>query len=506
MRANCNLVAALIVGVLGRVEVEAADNFWVRVYFENDTTNTIRIKPQRWTGYWNTSSTEYKTPGWSGVIIESTYMPEDVLYRVLCARDPYYPEDVEASPGQVNRHNEANVWTEIYFSISDTPPGPATNRLKQCVFNSQNYPVTGYWRQNGVVVHSKILMPGEQECYTFTYSLTGTNTLESGFTKYDMGLSDYGPTFVGLTNWSSLSESNGVEDVDPDAYGTNVSSGRTRTPYTISSPGVQGAIGFGTNLSDRQAADLGHAATVAAIQDGDDAILAELIRIRLGTEVLTNLVKEPPDTNGAGMSLDSAEGSAEGAAEDFDGMGDFVSIPSESAGSAGLTLSIPIRDLTTLNANPLTQWSGIGAGVASAVRTAMIWFLALWVFTQVFKSVEEGLRMIALVPQATTAGQSAVGTNANIAGALTSAGMICATIAVAVVLAVAYVQGFWPEGNPLTGVKASGAILSTAVYWADQFFPLSVAFVAIVEVYGTKIAMLGLYLLKSFVIKFLVGI
>lgn len=471
------------------------------LYFHNVGTNTIGF--ECWYQYpnggsWYHFSVSYLTAG------------ENRGVGTLNSDTP-----IECWQGQAARDGifyGSGSYTTASGGTVDVMAGgpPVTKYLQQCVKNTTSGVVSAYWKKDGQIVHNVPLQPGQQECYTFTF--VGDVELESGYTVLDWAQTDYGQGLVALTNWVGVDDGLAGTNSGVGPVGTNVALVRDREPYTIVSP--PRSITFGTNLTDRQARDLGDGAIASAIQEGDDAALAELQRIRAAAEVMTNQLGGLtgtneiiwPSTNGPGMSLSSAEGSAGSAWEDLDGMEGFVAIPAESAGSPSLTLSIPIRDLTVMNANPLTAWGGVGANVASAARAAFIWFLALWVALSVYSSVEKGVLALAQVPQATTAGSSVLGSNLNLAGALTSAAFICATIAVAVLLAVAYVQGFWPSGNPLAGIKASGTVMATAVAWADAFFPLGVAFVAIVEVYGTKLILMGLFVLKVMVIKFLVGV
>lgn len=486
----------------------AIGDYGLKYNVKNNTALTVKISTEYWNGStWAVWTSQlYMDPGEERVVDQREYVSTGISVRVRYSEGPSYSSWIVADPSQATFTGISQQWVTINFQCGSSV---VTKRLRECVKNTQDYAVTAYWKKNGTVVYSKILMPGQQECYTFTYQSDETVTLESGFTKYDWGMTDYGPGLVQLTNWNDLDETQSSTSTNPPPYLTNSVSGRDRTPYTQTSLQVQQAITFGTNLTDRQASELAAGATVAAIRDGDDKALAELQRIRMATEVLTNRWGVLPDpTNSAATSRSGAEGDAsdlwdlEGAT--IGELTDGIEIPGTGTGSAGLSTSINIRDRFTLNANPLQ--SSIASPLITGIRAALIWVIAIWVCWQVFHTLEHSFLSVMQAPQGTTVGQSVAGFNVSLPSALIVAGIIVAVVAAAFVLLVTYFKDLWPGTDPITAFANLGTVCSTAVAWADSLFPLRTALAAIVTVFVARVTVLVTTGVQAGAIRLLTGV
>jgi len=487
--------------------VIAIGDYGLKYNVKNNTALTIKVSTEYWNGstwaVW--ANNLYMDPGEERVVDQREYVSTGISVRVRYSEGPSYSSWIVADPSQATFTGISQQWVTLTFQAGSSV---VTKRLRECVKNTQDYAVTAYWKKNGTVLYSKILMPGQQECYTFTYQSDETVTLESGFTRYDWGMTDYGPGLVQLTNWNDLDETQSSTSTNPPAYLTNSVTGRDRTPYTQSSPGVQQAITFGTNLTDRQAAELGAGATVAAIRDGADKALAELIRIRMANEFVTNKFTALPDTNlltgAAGAAETKAIGMLEAAGIDVE-VPSFIDIPGDSVGAVSIQTSIPIRDLTVLDANPLQNW--FGSHLLTACRQAITWVLAIWVCWQVYKTLEFSFLHTMTAPQGTSVGQSVMGTNVKLPAAVIVSSLICGVIGAAIVLWVGYLEGVWPAGiDPIATFASTGVAASTGVSWANAIFPLRAALVAIVEVFGTRLIVLLMSGVQGMIIRLLVGV
>jgi len=153
-------------------------------------------------------------PGEERVVDQREYVSTGISVRVRYSEGPSYSSWIVADPSQATFTGISQQWVTLTFHAGSSV---VTKRLRECVKYTQDYAVTAYWKKNGTVVYSKILMPGQQECYTFTYQSDETVTLESGFTRYDWGMTDYGPGLVQLTNWNDLDETQSSTSTNPPA-------------------------------------------------------------------------------------------------------------------------------------------------------------------------------------------------------------------------------------------------------------------------------------------------
>lgn len=140
----------------------------------------------------------------------------------------------------------------------------------------------------------------------------------------------------------------------------------------------------------------------------------------------------------------------------------------------------------------------------TGVRTGIEWFVAGLVFLICWKGFQSSMQSLLLTPQARTAGEEVLGTNANFAGAIAAAGLILGVVAAAAVFFLPYLAGYaatFMPGNPFSSVSGT-----FAYSYLDAFVPLNVVASAVGVVLFFRLTCGSVTLVAAGCIKLLVGL
>ena len=175
-------------------------------------------------------------------------------------------------------------------------------------------------------------------------------------------------------------------------------------------------------------------------------------------------------------------------------------IPVASGGAGGLqTIMVGGKSgqiAFTLDSSVMPAFTG--------VRTGIEWFVAGLVFLICWKGFQSSMQSLLLTPQARTAGEEVLGTNANFAGAIAAAGLILGVVAAAAVFFLPYLAGYaatFMPGNPFSAVSGT-----FAYSYLDAFVPLNVVASAVGVVLFFRLTCGSVTLVAAGCIKLLVGL
>jgi hypothetical protein len=179
------------------------------------------------------------------------------------------------------------------------------------------------------------------------------------------------------------------------------------------------------------------------------------------------------------------------------GLGTWSLTDGSGGGGSSVTLGTGSSAAVVITVSPYSaSWLSVGKAVAT-------WAVWLWLFVANYKCFRAAVTQAAVAPQATTSGESILGSNVNFASTLVVAGLIVAALGVLVASwlpTLVTIMGH-VVGNPfgdLTGYDMWG--------WVTAILPLSQAASAIASHLVFRLGVDSAALVCIGVIRFLVGL
>jgi hypothetical protein len=429
------------------------------------------------------------------------------------------------------------------------------------VKNNNSVPAWGYWKKNGTVQYSALV--SALGSLSYTYSYCQGDTLTFGIDASTIQWLPDGNGGFYPTNVAGDLPGSGSGITNAPTGGTNVWDGNFPPGFWdhFESPwswwSTNGPIHF-TNMPVVAANDntlkAGFNATVKTLQnmyDQDGRALAMLGAIERNTRTnvggggsvnvtnnisitnnanfnvtninnnsISNLVSVTVTNDNGGLTnagiwstnfvADDQKTWAEGIANDhfgtvLDGIG-----PTEPAAVGDGTA--PDFEITVGNGGKsFTMDLSPSASFASfflACKTFIEWFCIVGLFVANWRHFEKHMMSVFTVPQATTAGETVLGSNINAASAIAVAVVIIALIATIPTFVVSQIStsAAHLEIMPDGASTAMSPIFAQGWYLLNQIFPTAVAFTAIISHMIFRIAIMKLYIVAAAIIKLLVGV
>lgn len=418
-------------------------------------------------------------------------------------------------------------WTASDGSL----PAPTNATFTAVVCNPNGTAAMAYFKLNGATVHTQPLRPGECAQYNFNYN-PQTDRLDYGYTS--------GVPVPAFSDTGELIISNNLSDVPVGTtYGTNVAWGGASgtnlivgTDYRAGWTNLanNGPINFTGDNSSTAAKDDTLRAGFNAVVGNQQLELILLGRIAAQTSsssggvVVTNTsdVTAYLETNKASMRVDASTANAT--------VGGQQTAGTSSAGSAlsgsGWT-AVKDSGLSGVGGVSASDSSGeteeftiTGAGVSHTMslttsdsklaafevaKKCAAWFIVFVLLMKMWKHLYDSTMNLFTIPQATTAGDSILGTNANLVFA-----EACAAVIVAVVMAVptaltAYLTTQTGDlssiGNPVDGI---GAV--TGGGFVLKYVPVATMVSAVVTWFVFRVTADFLSSTAAIIIKLLTGV
>jgi len=400
------------------------------------------------------------SPGGSAYFPSRGYTNAQNMFTWVKAGITYYP--VLVNGNAFSGGSDASTWFNnpadgIGWNVSFAPDGVAPTTYTACVQNSSASPGTALFYKNGTLANMAAVGAFSQVCYTYPEVLA-SDVLNWSCSYPSFVSTDTGDGSLNLSNLNLTIPGGGASNLTVSGTVTN----STIPPRSSSTDYANGGeVNFGTGAGGG-ATETTLAGGINALLQSQNEILQELMNGN-GSNQLSVTFSNGFDTNGLTLeqylsitnplslqqaAWETAHEAQAGAsvAEFFPFIGSLGSphlpqgdqlgtwsLPGDSPVSMPGSLGINIGLGQTMTLDP-----SVASSVASIFRSVLIWVIAYMVFMFCQVKFNEDVKEILLTPQATTAGQSVFGTNLNIAGALTMAGLICAVLVAALSVLIPY--------------------------------------------------------------------
>jgi len=384
----------------------------------------------------------------------------------------------------------------------------------------------GYWKKNGTTVFTRLLLPGESYCYTFS-DLTQGDTVEASFQLSEpdtIPTDDGGYTFTNIQIGAGSTTAqpgpgaspttNNITFTPPNAYSNYLNEGSVTFTGTSTTAARDDTLKAGFNLLHNDFNDVkallhmtGAGSNVVTLNVtnglfGTNGLTDEQLRAMVGEYWAGQSNMVTIGVNGGESYLNNADVQSADATMDTYTAAIGSTAVQDSGGSVG-SMQLDIGGGRTMD---------IGAAASSypfagLLRTVLIWVILLMLFSKCRAEFGDMLKQVFLTPQAGTAGTSALGTNANAAGAFAMA----AVIAGIVVTTIAGLSGYVINialavgggvGNPIT--QASQLGVYGQYVWT--FLPLTYLVTSFLSYLGFGALKDAVATYGSTVVKFATGI
>lgn len=414
--------------------------------------------------------------------------------------------------GQVNK--DANG--DILYTLQIGPNDPTRSRT-ECIRNNSNLGGWAYWKVNGVIKNKTYLPPGGLACYTMTWTTSDVD-LRWGCDWIEP--MDPPPLINSDTPfWTTNSVEGGNYAGVSGGTGVAGTSGGTphTTPMTVTntivnnvSNYVSGPIQFSGTGDGAKESTL-QAFANATLQQQKEQEVRQAERDKAMLDALKGMSNNTSVvvTNSGGMTTNELAGLSDSVANGQSNIvggwiaghsGEITSKtqalgqawgspsagPSAPAASAWeLTFSTGRTQATVSSNHPVWQRA------ANMTIILLSWLAACSLFWQNLKHTEKWVQHVGLSPQATTAGQAAIGTNINAASAF--------IMGIAIVSLLAALPAFFAAFLTTLAVSGFGesSILSIPVAGESGAWGVAANFIP----FGTIIACVGLHLLYRMMIN-----
>lgn len=381
------------------------------------------------------------------------------------------------SQAQWNANSQITNYIGAYYG--DTCRDHETNQTYTSCFKNYNpSPQHAYWAINNNIVHEEIASAGETVCYTFTFN-PQTDSLQWGFLESEVIFTpqsngDGSVTLNPQTQFNLQSPQGGGNGTSFDHGGTNTQvtttnnvnyNGPTGLPWT--NYGYGGPIDFsgtGTGAARDDTLKAGFNAVIVSQQGIKDAIDLNTLAllngsgsnwIGGGSNEISLSITNIGDTNGLTLeqyqswnatnqamldnkvtTLAEDTATAYNADPNYTALKDAYDNPASEAGLPS-AYSVP-SDVGPSAGGDIPLDFGLMAGVphlnSTAVGTSgfyygiLKWCILYALFMKIQRSFYRSMNDALFIPQASTAGQTVLGTNANAASALVMASIIVGAI------------------------------------------------------------------------------